>query len=306
MQSGPDEPESFDVIIVGGSYAGLSVAMSLGRALRRTLVIDAGDPCNRQTPHSHNFLTQDGNTPAEIAALAREQVQRYDTVNFISATAVSAQKIQGRYSVRLADGQTLESRKLLLATGVRDMLPDIPGLAECWGISVLHCPYCHGYEVRDTPIGLLANGADGLHLARLLHNWSESLTLFTNGTSTLDAGDAALLASHGITIDERKIARLEHHNGMLQSIIFNDGSRQEINSIFARVPTQQKSGLAVELGCDLNDNGLINVDEMQRTSVPGVFAAGDNCWALRSVANAIGAGSKAGAFINHEMINEDF
>src|SRR5690606_1083271 len=191
-------------------------------------------------------------------------------------------------------------------TGVRDMLPQIPGLAECWGISVLHCPYCHGYEVRNTEIGLLANGADGLHLARLLHNWSASLTLFTNGPSTLDADDAARLAAHGIAIDERVIARLEHVKGQLRAIHFSDGSMHEIASIFARVPTEQKSGLAVELGCELNDNGLIRVDELQRTSVPGVFAAADSGWALRSVANAVGAGSKAGAFINHELINEDF
>jgi len=154
--------KQFDVIIVGGSYSGLAAGMALGRAVRSVLIIDDGKPCNRQSPFSHNFLTNDGKTPMEIAALANLQVRGYDTVEFFNGLATSGIKTENGFEILVASGETFATKKLIFATGIRDILPEIDGLAECWGISVLHCPYCHGYEVRNEKTGVLGNGDAGL------------------------------------------------------------------------------------------------------------------------------------------------
>src|SRR5690348_8645980 len=177
--------DNFDVIIIGGSFAGLSAAMSLGRALRNVLIIDNGLPCNRQTPHSHNFITQDGKTPTEIATLAREQVSQYNTIKFRSGAVHKALKKGNTFEVITKTDELFYSKKLIIATGLRDIMPDINGFEECWGISVIHCPYCHGYEVRNEKTGILANGDQGFDLSRLVSNWTKDLTLYTNGKSTL-------------------------------------------------------------------------------------------------------------------------
>src|SRR5690606_19696546 len=166
------ENKVFDVIIIGGSYAGLSAALALGRSLRHVLIIDSGAPCNRQTPHSHNFLTHDGEPPARIATQARDEVLRYDTVRFVQDTATEAVSQEHGFAVTTASGDRYTAQKLLFATGVRDLMPDIPGFADCWGISILHCPYCHGYEVRGRTTGVLANGDTGYELAMFINNWT--------------------------------------------------------------------------------------------------------------------------------------
>src|SRR5689334_3705559 len=148
------QPANFDVIIIGGSYAGLATAMALGRALRNVLVIDGGNPCNKQTPHSHNFLTNDGKTPKEIASLAKQQVRMYSTVSFLDGFATAGLKTTSGFEVQTQAGEVFTSKKLVFATGIRDVMPSIPGFAESWGISVLHCPYCHGYEVRHQKTGI--------------------------------------------------------------------------------------------------------------------------------------------------------
>ena len=175
----------FDVIIIGGSYAGLAAAMALGRALKKVLVIDNGKPCNRQTPHSHNFLTNDGNTPTEIAALANLQVSRYQTVKFFNGTAVKSSKTENGFQIESVSGECFQTKKLIFATGIKDLIPAIDGLSECWGISVVHCPYCHGYEIRNEKTGILANGDMGFDFTKLISNWTKDLTLFTNGISKL-------------------------------------------------------------------------------------------------------------------------
>jgi len=160
--------EKLDVIIVGGSYAGLSAAMALGRAMRKVLIIDGGKPANRFTPHSHNFITHDGRTPGEIAEMARKQVDAYPSIKRIDGFVVSAEKVNHEFVVHLGSGQTYTSRKLIFATGIIDQMPDIPGFSECWGKSVLHCPYCHGYEVRDEATGILGNGDYGYEFSGLI------------------------------------------------------------------------------------------------------------------------------------------
>src|SRR5687767_8830866 len=156
------DKKNFDVIIIGGSYAGLSAAMALGRALRNVLIIDSGKPCNRQTPHSHNFITQDGNSPKQIASVAKEQVAKYNTVEFLDGLATTATKTEKGFEVSTQSGQQFFTKKIILATGLKDNMPAIPGFAECWGITVIHCPYCHGYEVRNVKTGVLGNGDFGV------------------------------------------------------------------------------------------------------------------------------------------------
>lgn len=300
------DDQNFDVIIIGGSYAGLSAAMALGRSLRKVLIIDSGKPCNRQTPHSHNFITQDGEKPQDIARKAKEQVLKYETVQFIEALATGGSVTKDGFDIETSNGRKFSTRKLLFATGVADQMPAIEGFAQCWGISVLHCPYCHGYEVRKTNMGVLGNGDTGFELSRLIHHWSGQLTLFTNGKSTLTTEQTSKLASHQIEIIETEIAALEHKNGYIDHIMFRDGSTQNISALFARVGFTQHCQIPQLLGCEINEQGYIKIDEIQRTSLPGVYAAGDNTTMFRSVAMAVAAGTKAGAAINKELIDEEF
>ncbi|PJJ59799.1 NAD(P)/FAD-dependent oxidoreductase [Hymenobacter chitinivorans] len=295
-----------EVLIIGGSYAGLAAAMALGRARRRVIVLDSGRPCNRQTPHAHNFLTHDGEAPEAIRAQARAQVLAYPTVELLAGEAVAAQRQGAGFVVRTADGATIEAAKLVFATGVKDVLPPTPGFAEAWGISVLHCPYCHGYEVADQPLGVLGNGELGFDFARLIHHWSPQLTLFTNGPATLTEEQTQHLHHRGITIIEAEIQRLDHAAGYLRQVMLAGAPPVPLTALFARVPFELHCLLPVSLGCDLTAQGLLQVDEMQRTSVPGIFAAGDATTPMRSVAVAVAAGTKVGAFVNHELIHEQF
>lgn len=295
-----------EVLIIGGSYAGLAAAMSLGRALRRVVVLDSGLPCNHQTPHAHNFLTQDGETPGAIRDRGRAQVLAYPTVSLVDGQAVAAVRQPTGFAVTTVAGLTIMARKLIFATGVRDLLPALPGFAECWGVSVLHCPYCHGYEVQGQPLGVLGNGDTGFEFARLIRNWTPRLTLFTNGLATFTAGQAQQLRAAGISIEEGEIARLAHESGQLQHILLRDGRALELTAVFARVPFEQHSLLPAALGCALTEMGHLQVDEMQKTSVAGIYAAGDATTPMRAVAAAVAAGSKAGAVLNHELIAEQF
>ncbi len=195
---------TFDVIIVGGSYSGLAAGMALGRALRKVLIIDDGKSCNRQTLHSHNFLTNDGKTPTEIAALANLQVSRYDTVKFFNRTAINGTKTESGFGIQVTTGETFAAKKLIFATGIRDLLLPMDGIAACWGISVIHCPYCHGYEIRQEKTGVLGNGDSGYDLIRLISNWTKDLTLFTNGLSTLSAEQREKLRYHQINMIEKE------------------------------------------------------------------------------------------------------
>ena len=206
------KPNKFVVIIIGGSYAGLASGIGLGRAMRSVLIVDGGLPANRYTPESHNFLTQDGRTPAEIAATARKQVAQYDTVRMIDGHVVSAEREGMAFHVSLHDGTRYRADNLIFATGIIDILPSIPGFAECWGKSVLHCPYCHGYEVRHTQIGILGNGDYAFEFGTLISNWTSDLTIYTNGPSTLTTDQATKLLSHNIRIVEDRIERLENND----------------------------------------------------------------------------------------------
>lgn len=295
---------TFDVIIIGGSYAGLSAAMALGRSLRSVLIIDSGLPCNRTTPHSHNFLTQDGKTPAAIAAIAREQVLQYDTVQLLQDTAVTAVNQANSFHVQTAGGTTYTARKLLFATGITDLLPQIPGLQDCWGRSVIHCPYCHGYEYRDVPTGIFATAERAMHLAGLVRNLTRSLTILTSGGPSFTPEQTAILERNGINTISTPISSIVAEKGQIEKVIFEDDTSITLEALYAAVPFVQHTDLPVTLGCELTETGHLKTDNFQRTTIAGVFACGDNSNMMRSVAAAVASGSIAGAMANAELVQE--
>ncbi len=303
---GMNDRKQFDIIIIGGSYAGLAAAMALGRALRNVLVIDSGKPCNRQTPHSHNFLTQDGKTPKEISTLAKQQVSAYNTISFFDGFATKGLKTDKGFEIQTEMADNFSATKLVFATGIKDIMPEIVGFSECWGISVLHCPYCHGYEVKNEITGILGNGEYGFEFSKLISNWTKDLTLFTNGASTLTDEQKSELEKHSIEIVEKEIKELEHLNGYLKNIIFEDGSKQIVKAIYTRLPFEQNFTIAEQLGCELTEDGYIKIDAFQKTTTKNVFACGDNATRMRTVANAIAMGTLTGMTVNKELVDERF
>ncbi|TVT39257.1 NAD(P)/FAD-dependent oxidoreductase [Hymenobacter setariae] len=293
-----------DVLIIGGSYAGLSAALALGRALRRVVVLDSGKPCNQQTPHSHNFLTRDGSTPAALAAVAHEQVLAYPTVQLRQELAIAATGENGQFTVETDSGAVIQARKLLFATGIRDLMPDLPGFAECWGISAIHCPYCHGYEYREQPTGILANGEVAAEMGPLIRNWTDKLTIFTNGPATLSPAQRQQLGARGIAIEETPLRQLVHQEGYLTHLDLADGRTVPLAALYARLPFEQHCALPQALGCTHSETGHLKVDNMQKTSVPGIYAAGDATSPMRAVGAAVAAGMMAGAALNRELIFE--
>lgn len=296
----------FEVIIIGGSYSGLSAAMSLGRSLRQVLVIDSGLACNRQTPHSHNFITQDGETPAAISAKAKKQVQQYKTIQFYNGLAIGIEKTNNGFEITTESAKVFTSRKVLFATGVKDILPEIDGFASCWGISILHCPYCHGYEVKNEKTAVVANGDMGFEYVKMISNWTKDLKLCTNGKSALTPEQTKILNKHKVEIIENEIQSFEHENGNIQHIVFKNGEKTAVKAIYLRPAFEQHCPLPESIGCELNEQGLLKTDAFQRTTVPRIYASGDNHNPARSVAMAVYTGSFAGAIINRELIEEDF
>lgn len=295
-----------DVIIIGGSYSGLSAAMALGRSLQDVLIIDDEKPCNEQTPHSHNFLTEDGQTPQAIFIKAKENVEKYATVKFVKDFASEGFKTKTGYQINTLKGATFFTNKLIFATGIKDLMPNISGFRECWGISVIHCPYCHGYEVRNKKTGVLGNSDYGFEFSKLISNLTKDLTLFTNGKSTLSDEQTLKLKRHGIEINEAEIDRFDHQEGYLKNVVFKNGSKVQLQAIYAKTPFVHHCDIPSTLGCEFTDTGHISVDGFQRTSQPGIYACGDNTTMMRSVSNAVAMGTLAGAAVNKEIIDEEF
>jgi thioredoxin reductase len=300
------DTKDFDVIIIGGSYAGLSSAMALGRSLRKVLIIDSGLACNRQTPYSHNFLTQDGKTPNEIATLARQQVEKYKTVKFYKGLALIGTKTVNGFEITTDTNDKFTSKKLIFATGIKDIMPDIKGFSECWGISIIHCPYCHGYEFRKQHTAIYANGAKAFHLASLVNNLTDNLTILTTGKADFSPEQIEKLSKHNIQIIETKISEFENKKGRIQDVIFDDNTKIAFDAVYAAIPFLQHSDIPISLGCELCEHGYIKVDDFQKTTVAGVYACGDNTNMMRSIANAVYSGNLTGAVINAELANEHF
>ncbi len=295
-----------DAIIVGGSSAGLSAALVLGRARRRVLVVDSGEPCNRFSHASHGFFTRDGVAPADLLAIGRQQLEPYASVQLLHGRVAAVQPTGAAFQVTLDDGTTHEARKILLAYGLKDELPPIVGIEPLWGRSVFHCPYCDGWEVRDQPIAVYGNHDMLEHQVMLLRNWTHDLVLCTGERAALNADQRDRLSRHGVAIIEEGIARLDGEDGQLRAIVFEDGSQLARRAMFIRPASTHQADFAQTLGCAANPHGQLQVDPLGQTSVPGVYAAGDIAQPFRSVAAAVAHGSFAAAGINHALVTEDF
>jgi thioredoxin reductase len=295
-----------DVIIVGGSSAGLSAALLLGRSRRDVVVFDDGQPCNRFSHASHGFLTRDGIPPHELLQIAREQLRPYTTIEVRPETVSHIAAIEGGFRVETGTGTSLSARKVLLATGIKDILPPVKGIEAFWGMSVFHCPYCDGWEVRDQPIVVYGSGESAFHKTMLLWNWSSNLTLCNGGEGEISQEKRELLSKNGITIIETPISHLDGQDGQIDQIVFADGTTLKCKAIFIQPTPQHRTPFAHDLGCTVTEQNMIQVDNLGRTSVPGIYAAGDLAQSMRSVALSVAQGATAGAGINYDLIVEDF
>lgn len=291
----------YDVIVVGGGAAGLSAALVLGRARRWVAVVDGGAPRNAPATHMHGFLSRDGMSPAQLLAVGRDEVAAYG-VELVSGNVVS---IEPGFSVTLADGEVLSARRLLIATGATDELPSIPGLRERWGKDFLHCPYCHGWEVRDQPLGVLGTGAGSVEHAQLVRQWSDDLIFFTH-TSDLTEAEREQLEAHGIRVVDGEVRGLVVEDDRLRGVMLGNGRVVERAALFVRPEIRPRPvGLLEHLGCQTDELGFVRVDTVGRTSVPGVWAAGNAANPRAQVITAAGEGSAAAISINADLVAED-
>jgi thioredoxin reductase len=295
-----------DTIVIGGSYAGLSAAMQLARARRRVLVIDAGRPRNRFAAAAHGFLGQDGKPPLAILQEAVRQLAAYPTVAFIQGEALTARRTDDGFSIALADGREERATRLVLATGLVDELPPIPGLQERWGATVLHCPYCHGYEVGDRALGVLANHPMSAHQAALLPDWGPT-TYFTQGTFEPDAEQAAHLAFRGVKVERTPVVELLGPAPALEAVRLADGRIVPVAAMFTASRTRMASPLAEQLGCAFDDGPMgpnLRVDDWKQTTVAGVYAAGDAANPMHNATLASASGVMAGVGAHQSLMRQ--
>jgi thioredoxin reductase len=285
--------DTYDVIVIGGGAAGLSAALVLGRARRRVAVVDGGEPRNAPAAHMHGYLSRDGLPPAELLRLGRAEAGAYG-VDFVTG---DVDAIEPGFSVHLADGRTLAARRLLLATGAVDVLPEIPGLADRWGRDVLHCPYCHGWEVRDEPLGVLGS----VEHALLIRRWSGDLVHVPHTTGVTDA-ERAQLEARGIRVVDGEVRALVVEDDRLKGVVLGDGRIVERAALFLRPPLRPRLA-GVDVGLD--EFGFVRVDRTGRTSVGGIWAAGNVANPRAQVITAAGEGSAAAIDINNDLVQEE-
>ena len=294
----------YDVVIVGAGPAGLSAALILGRCRRQVLVCDTGKPRNAASHAMHGFLTRDGIPPGEFLRIAREQLRQYDSIDMRDVEVTAAECIDGRFHVTLQGGGRVTSRKLLIATGVVDNLPDIPGFRELYGTSVFHCPYCDGWEVRDRPLAIYGRGARGYGLSLELTGWSRDLVLCTDGPPELPPEDLARLERHRIRVRSERVARLEG-SGRLERIVFDTGDTLAREALFFTTGQTQQSFLAHNLGCEMNEKGTVRTGKYETTHLTGLYVAGDASRAVQWVIVAAAEGAEAAFAINTDLLKED-
>ncbi|WP_433226757.1 NAD(P)/FAD-dependent oxidoreductase [Actinomadura formosensis] len=290
----------YDVVVIGAGAAGLSAALVLGRARRTVAVIDGGEPRNAPASHMHGFLSRDGLAPATLLELGRAEISRYG-VRLIQGRV---DRIDHGYYVRMAGGPTLKARRVLVATGLRDELPDIPGVRERWGKDLLHCPYCHAYEVRDRPLAVLGSHPGSVHQALLLRAWSDDVAFFPH-TLKLTAQDRERLEARGLRIIEGEIRHLVIDDDRLQGIELTDGRHIPRAAAFLVPRMVPQDELLTRLGCDKDDDGWVTVDRTGRTGIAGVWAAGNIIDPCAQVITAAGLGSTAAFAINTDLLDED-
>ncbi|MBA2955669.1 FAD-dependent oxidoreductase [Nocardioides sp. MAH-18] len=304
----------YDVVVVGGGAAGLSAALVLTRARRRVAVLDAGRPRNAPAAHMHGFLGSDGLAPAELLAAGRAEVAGYGgrlvsgTVATITACPRTSAQSRRGFEVLLTDGTRLTTRRVLVTTGLRDDIPDIPGVRERWGRDLLHCPYCHGYEVRDQPLGVLGGDPafieDALSHAHIIRQWSDDVVFFANGGS-LTVAQREQLVARAIGFVDTPVARLVVEDDRLSGVELEGGQVVPRTAVFVRPRFVPNDTLLTGLGCETGQNGWVAVDTTGRTSVPGVWAAGNAVNPRAQVITAAGEGSGAAIAINNDLVDED-
>lgn len=294
-----------DVIIVGGGPAGLSAAIVLGRARRSVLLVDAGQPRNRHARSLHGYLGLEDIPPGELLQRGREQLRPYDTVELRRGEVADAARVEAGFRVALADGGHHTSRKLLLATGVVDAIPEVDGLMPLYGRSVHHCPYCDGWEWRDRPLAALGEGTMGLSMALKLTQWSRDVVLCTDGPAGLDPDQRNRLDRAGVPLREEPIERLEGRDGLLERIVFRSGPELPRAALFFNTECRQRSPLADRLEAEVTDKQSVKTGKLERTRVPGLYVAGDASREVQLVAVAAGEGVAAAFGIHEELIHED-
>jgi len=293
--------DNYDVLVVGGGAAGLSAALVLGRARRRVAVIDAGAPRNAPAAHMQGFLSRDGMPPADLLVAGRAELRGYG-VELLDDRVVAATE---GFMLQLASGRSLRARRLLLATGASDLLPDIRGARERWGRDFLHCPYCHGWEVRDQPLGVLGTGPGSAAHAQLLRQWSDDIIFFAH-TDSVNEGERAAFAARGVRVIEGEVVELSIVDDRLDAVELADGRRIPRAAVFMR-PTLRPNvdGFVEALGCEVDDGGFIRADATGKTSVPGVWVAGNATNPRAQVITAAGEGSAAAIAINADLLADD-
>ena len=294
----------YDVVIVGAGPAGLSAALVLGRCSREVLVCDNGHPRNEASHAMHGYLSRDGMPPREFLRLAREELKPYTTVALRDVTVVDARCENNRFLTTLETGETVESRKLLIATGVRDNVPRIEGIDALYGRSVFHCPYCDGWEVRGEPLAVYGKGEKGYGLSLELTAWSSDILLCTDGPSELAERQVERLSRNGIVVVEERVVRLEGADGVLHRIVFDGREPAARRALFFTTGQHQQSPLATALGCEMNDKGTVHTGKYETTHLPGLFVAGDASHAVQWVVIAAAEGAEAAFAINTDLIKE--
>ncbi|MBC7869687.1 MAG: NAD(P)/FAD-dependent oxidoreductase [Chitinophagaceae bacterium] len=296
----------FDVIIIGGGPAGLSAGLTLGRFRRSVLICDGQHPRNAKSTGVHGFFSRDGIHPQELLKIAREQLTPYSTVQVRSQEVIDIVQSDAHFTVYFQDGASELAKKILFATGVKDVLPAIDDIDALWGKSVYHCPYCHGWEARDKAIAVLANGDASIHYSKLLHSLSNDIVICTNGRLEMSNSERLQLDRLGINITETPILHLKRQDTTLEGIVFTDGSYLQRDVIFVRPAQIQHSLLPAKLGCAMTENGFVDVDEQGKTSIEGVYAAGDLTSMMQQVLFAASRGAASAAGINYELAHEAF
>jgi thioredoxin reductase len=296
---------TYDCIIVGAGPGGLSAALMLGRCRRRVLVCHAGDTRNARARGLHSYLTRDGTPPVEFLRLARKEVEEYPTIEFLPTEVVDARRTGQGFSVVLSDRTELQTRKLLLATGVVDELPDIAGLESLYGTSVHHCPYCDGWEWRDQPIAVYGRGEAGAAMVLGLTVWTDDLVLCTDGPSELSDKQREELGGMNVQVREDEVVRLEGQRGLLSRIIFADGEPLPRRALFLCSGQHQRSDLALRLGCRFTEKGAVNTGSCEVTDVPGLYVAGDASKEAQFVIVAAAEGAEAGMAINKALLKDE-
>lgn len=296
----------YEALIIGGGPAGLAAAMTLGRMSRRVLLCDDNRPRNAPSQHVNNFPSHDGIHPEEWRKQTRKDLEKYKTIESASDTVLSVEKESIGFKAKLASGKGIHAKKIILAYGVEDSLPAIPGFKELWGKSIFHCPYCHGFEIRGSKLGFLANHPMAFHGLPMIFDLASHLTIFTNGKAVYSPEQIAILKHKNIELIETKIEKLRHTGEKLESVVLEDKRTVELEGLFTfpSMPFKLKSNIGESLGCERTEFGLYKANERNGTNIPGVYACGDNMSMVHTVLLAAASGVLAGAGVAYELLQE--